>query len=73
MTFPCEWCALLCVRMVELEKEHVHKVYSKIAVHFSDTRFKPWPKIAQFLQERPLGSLIADVGMGDETLYHIGQ
>ena len=48
--------------MEELEAEHVHKVYSQIAEHFSDTRFKPWPRIAQFLMEQPPGSLIADVG-----------
>lgn len=48
--------------MEGLEAEHVHKVYSQIAEHFSDTRFKPWPRIAQFLMEQPPGSLIADVG-----------
>ena len=46
----------------DVEHEHVHKVYSQIASHFSDTRFKPWPKIAQFLREQPTASLIADVG-----------
>ncbi len=46
----------------DLEHEHVHKVYSKIATHFSDTRFKPWPRIAQFLSEQPASSLIADIG-----------
>jgi hypothetical protein len=50
------------VKMTEVEREHVHSVYSQIAPHFSDTRFKPWPRIAQFLKEQPLGSLIADVG-----------
>ena len=48
--------------MEELEAEHVHKVYSQIAEHFSDTRFKPWPRIARFLMEQPPGSIIADVG-----------
>ena len=48
--------------MTEVEREHVHNVYSQIAPHFSDTRFKPWPRIAQFLKEQPVGSLIADVG-----------
>ena len=46
----------------ELEKEHVHDVYKHIAVHFSETRYKPWPRVAQFLQQQPNGSLIADVG-----------
>ncbi len=46
----------------DLEHEHVHKVYSQIATHFSDTRFKPWPRIAQFLNDQPVASIIADVG-----------
>ena len=46
----------------ELEAEHVHNVYSKIASHFSDTRYKPWPRVAQFLQQLPPGSFVADVG-----------
>ena len=53
--------------MEGLEAEHVHKVYSQIAEHFSDTRFKPWPRIAQFLMEQPPGSLIADVGEDKKT------
>lgn len=44
------------------ETEHVHKVYSQIASHFSDTRYKPWPKIAEFLESLPVGSIVADVG-----------
>ena len=47
---------------VHVEAEHVHKVYSQIAEHFSDTRHKPWPRIADFLLQQPPGSLIADVG-----------
>lgn len=61
---------------LEIEREHVHKVYSEIAAHFSDTRFKPWPRIAQFLQRQPPGSLIADVGASFipvilTILYHL--
>ena len=29
----------------EMEKKHVYEVYEKIAPHFSNTRYKPWPKI----------------------------
>jgi len=47
---------------VKIEQDHVHKVYSEIAAHFSDTRFKAWPRIAKFLGEQPAGSLVADVG-----------
>jgi len=33
-----------------MEKEHVYDVYDKIAPHFSHTRYKPWPKVKQFLE-----------------------
>jgi alkylated DNA repair protein alkB homolog 8 len=29
----------------EMEKKHVYEVYEKIAPHFSNTRYKPWPRI----------------------------
>jgi len=35
----------------QMEKQHVYEVYEKIAPHFSNTRYKPWPKIAKFLNE----------------------
>ena len=46
----------------QLEARHVHQVYSQIAHHFSDTRYKPWPRVAHFLKQLPPGSLVADVG-----------
>ena len=49
----------------KLEKEHVYDVYEKIAPHFSNTRYKPWPKVAEFLDNCPPGSLVADVGCGN--------
>ena len=52
-----------------LENEHVYKVYSQIAEHFSDTRYKPWPNIAQFLLQQPSGSLIADVGEEKSMIF----
>jgi tRNA (uracil-5-)-methyltransferase TRM9 len=36
--------------MQKIEEEHVHKVYNAIAGHFSDTRYKPWPVVEQYLQ-----------------------
>lgn len=48
-----------------LEAEHVHSVYDNIADHFSETRHKPWPQIARFLDELPIGSLLLDVGCGN--------
>lgn len=47
----------------DLEKKFVYDVYDKIAPHFSHTRYKPWPKIEQFLNDLPKGSFIADVGI----------
>jgi len=47
------------------EREHVHGVYEAIAPHFSSTRYKPWPAVAQFLHARPAGSMGLDVGCGN--------
>ena len=49
----------------KLEKIHVHEVYESIASHFSGTRHSPWPRIADFLQDQPMGSIVADVGCGN--------
>jgi len=62
------------------EKKFVYKTYEKIAPHFSSTRHKAWPRIANFLTELPFGSIVADVGCGngkyltvnEENLYTIG-
>ncbi|XP_006009444.1 probable tRNA methyltransferase 9B isoform X1 [Latimeria chalumnae] len=44
-----------------LERDHVHSVYEKIAPYFSDTRYKAWPRVRQFLLDQEPGSLIADI------------
>ncbi|ORX53044.1 S-adenosyl-L-methionine-dependent methyltransferase [Hesseltinella vesiculosa] len=49
----------------QYEEQHVHEVYETIATHFSDTRYKPWPVVENFLNELPIGSLGADVGCGN--------
>ncbi|BFZ15045.1 hypothetical protein BsWGS_18084 [Bradybaena similaris] len=49
----------------KLEHQHVHQVYDNIAEHFSGTRYKPWPRVAQFLLDVPPFSLVADVGCGN--------
>ena len=56
-----------------LEKTHVHEVYERIAPHFSGTRHSPWPKIAEFLREQPVGSLVADVGCGNGKYLGINE
>jgi ubiquinone/menaquinone biosynthesis C-methylase UbiE len=48
-----------------MEKQHVYEVYEKIAPHFSHTRYKPWPKIAEHLNSLTEGSIVADVGCGN--------
>ena len=49
----------------DMEKQHVYEVYEKIAPHFSNTRYKPWPEIVANLNSLPSGSLVADVGCGN--------
>ena len=50
------------IEAVILEQTHVHQVYEKIAEHFSDTRHKPWPRVAEFLNSLNPGSVVIDVG-----------
>ena len=52
-------------RATNMEKQHVYEVYEKIAPHFSDTRYKPWPMIVEYLNSLEDGSLVADVGCGN--------
>lgn len=49
----------------ELEKEFVHATYEHIAEHFSNTRYKPWPKVENFLQGLDQTSLVLDIGCGN--------
>lgn len=63
----------------QLEQENVHNVYNEIGNHFSETRHSPWPKIADFLKELPLGSILADIGCGNgkylrvnDSIFKIG-
>jgi tRNA (uracil-5-)-methyltransferase TRM9 len=64
---------------VQQESEFVHDVYNEIAQHFSQTRYKPWPIVGDFLETRPRHSLGVDVGCGNgkylainDSLYIIG-
>ncbi|EPY51797.1 tRNA methyltransferase Trm9 [Schizosaccharomyces cryophilus OY26] len=50
---------------LEYENEHVHRVYDKIATHFSDTRYKPWPVVEHFLNSLPVGAIGLDIGCGN--------
>ena len=52
---------------IQLEKLHVHSVYENIAGHFSETRYKPWPKVMNFLDTKLAqpGAFLVDVGCGN--------
>ncbi|ORX67523.1 S-adenosyl-L-methionine-dependent methyltransferase [Linderina pennispora] len=55
---------MLALASADKEEQYVHQVYNEIASHFSDTRFKPWPVIARYLNELPAGSYLG-VRTGD--------
>ncbi|XP_037534213.1 probable tRNA methyltransferase 9B [Nematolebias whitei] len=57
----------------QLERDHVHSVYDKIAPYFNDSRYKAWPKVQQFLLDLPPGSLVADIGCGNGKYLHINK
>jgi len=48
-----------------IEDGYVKDVYDTIAPHFSDTRHTPWPRIVDFLNAKPAGTLVCDVGCGN--------
>lgn len=45
----------------QLERDHIHNVYEKIAPYFNDLLYKAWPKVQQFISEQEPGRLIADI------------
>ncbi|KAJ6630620.1 S-adenosyl-L-methionine-dependent methyltransferase [Mycena sp. CBHHK59/15] len=47
------------------EETHVHQIYDHIASHFSSTRYKPWPIIAEFLSTLHDGWIGLDSGTGN--------
>jgi hypothetical protein len=57
--------SLLSSPNLDLEDAHVQEVYDMIAPHFSATRYKPWPLVAEFLLSFPPSSFVADVGCGN--------
>ena len=48
-----------------LERQLVHSVYEEIASHFSDTRHKPWPRVAEFLETLSAWEPVLDLGCGN--------
>jgi ubiquinone/menaquinone biosynthesis C-methylase UbiE len=53
------------------ENQYVYKVYDFIAPHFSETRYKPWPVVVQFLESFQKYSFIADVGCGNGKYFGV--
>ena len=47
----------LIYAFLDIEQKHVYDVYEKIAPHFSNTRYKPWPQVQEFLESLPEGSI----------------
>jgi ubiquinone/menaquinone biosynthesis C-methylase UbiE len=56
---------LLNLSSEEYEKKYVHDTYNQIANHFSATRYKPWPKVQEFLESLSESSIMVDVGCGN--------
>ena len=52
-----------------LEKKYVAETYDKIAPHFSDTRYKPWPNVCNYLNDLPAQSVVVDVGCGNGKYF----
>merc|ERR1712146_861169 len=76
-----EYCPTQLAQRSEtaVETQHVANVYDKIAPHFSATRYKPWPRVADFVSSVPMGSILVDIGCGngrymssDNKILHIG-
>ena len=64
-------CSSSDAALVQLEAEHVVKVYDAIAQHFSATRFAIWPKVREFIETLPSGAIVADVGCGNGKYFGV--
>lgn len=40
-----------------VEQDHVMNVYNSVARSWNSTRYKAWPKVAEFIEAQPLGML----------------
>lgn len=49
----------------KLEYRYVESTYNSIAKKFSDTRYKKWPQVENFMRDLDKGSLVLDVGCGN--------
>jgi alkylated DNA repair protein alkB family protein 8 len=60
-------------KVSDMEKKHVYDVYEKIAPHFSNTRYKPWGKVQEYLESLPPGTLNLDIGCGNGKYLEINK
>ena len=49
-------------RSLAVEKAYVHDVYEQISGNFTDSRYRPWPRVKQFLTDLEPGAFVCDVG-----------
>ena len=50
---------------MSIEKTYVQDVYDRIALDFSDTRYRTWTCVEDFLDNIPENSKVADIGCGN--------
>lgn len=66
------------VTRYKLETDYVKSTYDSIAQDFSDTRYKKWPQVDNYLKSLPHKTLLLDVGCGNgkyldnEATFNIG-
>ena len=54
---------IVCLsRSLAIEKAYVHDVYEQISANFSDSRYRAWPRVKQFLMDLEPGAFVCDVG-----------
>ena len=59
--------------MVTIEENYVKKFYNSTAKEFSDTRYRPWTCVEQFMGCVEEGSSVADIGCGNGKNMNIKQ
>ncbi|ELP88491.1 hypothetical protein EIN_344210 [Entamoeba invadens IP1] len=57
----------------EVEIKNVREVYEVIASHFSETRYKGWPKVESFLKSLPPHAVVLDVGSGNGKYHNVNK
>jgi hypothetical protein len=58
----CHYFLFVSCRSLAIEKAYVHDVYEQISATFSDSRYRAWPRVKQFLMDLEPGAIVCDVG-----------